>query len=149
MSRRWLALGVACLLGVSACGPKSSAPLSPDSDTEALLKVTNRGGTTIDVIVILNESFAPGGHAANRSAADRIARGMGLSPNLTYGTAAFGFSATIPEARMNGLQRNPRVKYVEIDRIASIPHPVTQVPKKCEKNPNGPGCGGGYLRGRH
>lgn len=143
MSRRGLALGVACLLGVSACGPESNAPLSPDSDTEALLKVTNRGGATIDVIVILNESFAPGGHAANRAAADRIARGLGLSPKLTYGTAAFGFSATIPEARLNGLQRNPQIKYVEIDRIASIPRPVTQAPKKCKVDPTGPGCGGG------
>ncbi len=143
MSRRLLALGVACLLGVSACGPDSNTPLSPDSDTDALLRATSRGGATVDVIVILNESFAPGGHAANRATADRIARGLGLSPKLTYGTAAFGFSATIPEARLNGLRRNPQVNYVEIDRIASIPRPVTQAPKKCEKNPNGPGCGGG------
>ena len=91
MSRRWLALGVACLLGVSACGPDSNTPMNPESDSETLLKVTNRGGATIDVIVILNESFAPGGHAANRAAADRIARCLGLSPKLTYGTAAFGF----------------------------------------------------------
>lgn len=143
MSRRWLAFGTVFWLGMTACGPDSNPPLSPDSNTEAQFKVSSRGGATVDVIVILDESFAPGGHAANRAAAGRIANGLGLTPKLTYGTAAFGFSATIPEARLNGLRRNPQVKYVEIDRIASIPRPVTQAPKKCEKKPNGPGCGGG------
>ena len=36
------------------------------------------------------------------------------------GTAAYGFSATIPEGRLNGLRRNPQVKYVEIDGIADV-----------------------------
>lgn len=142
MKHRLLALGVACLVGAGGCGPDSNAPLSPESDTESQLKLRDRGGAAVDVIVILEESFAPGGHAANRAAADRIGRGLGLSPKLTYGTAAFGFSATIPEARLNGLQRNPQVKYVELDQIASIPRPVTQAPKFCNNpaNADHPAC---------
>jgi hypothetical protein len=143
MFRRLLALGIVGLLATAACGPDSSPPLSPDVDTEAQLKVTSRGGATVDVIVILDKAFAPGGHAANRVAADRIGRGLGFTPTLTYGTAAFGFSATIPEARLNGLRRNPQVKYVELDGIASIPRPITQAPKFCGSNPNHPACGGG------
>jgi subtilisin family serine protease len=141
-------LGLLGLLAVAACAPDSNPLLSPEADVEAQLKSTARNNSTVDVIVILDETFAPGGHAANQAEAGRIARGLGLSPKFTYGTAAYGFSATIPEARLNGLRRNPQVAYVEIDRIASIPRPVAQAPKFCTNpaNADHPACapdGGG------
>ena len=71
-------------------------------------------------IVVLNETFAPGGHAANQARAAEIARGHGLDVYKTYGTAIFGFAAVIPEGRLSALQRDPRVKYVAQDLVRTI-----------------------------
>lgn len=71
-------------------------------------------------IVVLKPEFAPGGHAANQARAAEIARGLGLSPRFTYGTALFGFAATIPEGRLNGIRRDPRVAYVDADAVVTI-----------------------------
>jgi subtilisin family serine protease len=133
------------LLTVGACAPDSVPLLSPEADVEAQLRSAASNGSTVDVIVILDEAFAPGGHASNRAAADRFARGLGFSPVHTYGTAAFGFSATIPAARLNGLRRNPQVSLVEIDQIASIPRPGAQAPRFCSDpaNADHPACSDG------
>lgn len=71
-------------------------------------------------IVVLKERAAPGGHAANQARAAEIARGFGLSAEKTYGSALFGFAASIPEGRLNALKRDPRVAYVEADQVVSI-----------------------------
>ena len=110
-SRITLVFGFIGVLAMAACSPDSNPLLSPEADVEAQLKSSARNNSTVDVIVILDDAFAPGGHAANQAEAGRVARGLGLSPKLTYGTAAYGFSATIPEGRLNGLRRNPQVKY--------------------------------------
>lgn len=78
------------------------------------------GAPTADVIVVLNETFAPGGHAANRAAARSIAAELGVTPGHAYGAALFGFSATVPEGRLAALARDPRVAYVERDGVATI-----------------------------
>jgi subtilisin len=95
----------------------------------------------LDVIVVLDAAHAPGGHAANRSQAAGIARNMGFAARHAYGTALFGFAARIPEGRLNALQRDPRVAYVDLDRQVSLPVPRTAGPRKCVNNPDAPGCG--------
>ena len=95
----------------------------------------------LDVIVVLDAAHAPGGHAANRSQAAGIARSMGFAARHAYGAALFGFAARIPEGRLNALQRDPRVAYVDLDRQVSLPVPRTAGPRKCVNNPDAPGCG--------
>ncbi len=72
-------------------------------------------GDTIDVIVALDDGAAPGGHEANKARAAQIAREHGVEPSQTYGTALFGFAASVPQARLNGLRNDPRVDYVDRD----------------------------------
>jgi subtilisin len=74
------------------------------------------GSRSIDVIVVLEPESAPGGHAENRSAAAGIARSLGVEATATWGTALFGFTAPIPEGRLEAFRNDPRVAYVEMDR---------------------------------
>lgn len=83
----------------------------------------SRGAATVDVIVALNPGFAPGAHAANQARAAEFARGLGVAPTHAYGTALFGFAATVPEGRLNALRNDPRVDYVDFDAPVSIPTP--------------------------
>ncbi|MGD8380042.1 MAG: S8 family serine peptidase [Gammaproteobacteria bacterium] len=68
----------------------------------------------VNVIVSLK---APAGRAAaaNRMAAADFARHNGFQPTHTYGAVFSGFSASIPEGRLNGLRHNPRVLSVSFD----------------------------------
>lgn len=100
------------------------------------------GGQTVDVIVALDPGFGPGGHAANKARAAEIAQGLGLSPRFTYGTALFGFAASVPSGRLAALERDPRVRYVEADGVASIPMPRAAAPPWCPDNPTHPACSG-------
>ncbi len=100
-------------------------------------------GRFLDVIVVLDSKAAPGSHAANQTAAARIAASLGVRARHTYGTALFGFAGRIPEGRLNGLRRDPRVAYVEIDRPVSIPIPRTAKKPNCEVDPSHPSCSGG------
>lgn len=98
------------------------------------------GDRLLDVIVVMDEATAPGGHGANHAAAAAFARGLGVNPRHSYGTVLFGFAASVPEAVMDALENNPRVDYVELDRIA-----FASAPKHCdnEVNANHPSCKGG------
>jgi subtilisin len=110
-----LALFTAGALALAGCQDTSSPTVL---ESEASL---NRSGGTVDVIVVLNDNFAPGAHAANQSRAGEIARDLGITPHFAYGTALFGFAATIPEGRLNALRNDPRVSHVEMDATVSIP----------------------------
>lgn len=68
-----------------------------------------------NVIVVLKRQYAPGAHAVNKARAAEIARGLGLAPAYTYGTALFGFAATVPQGRLAALQRDRRVEQVSAD----------------------------------
>ena len=89
-------------------------PVAPDR-TAALAPAA-----TSDFIVVLDASLAPGGHAANRARAAEVARGLGVEPRLTYGTALYGFAGSVPAGRIEALRRDPRVAFVEPDGIHSI-----------------------------
>ena len=97
---------------IASCG-ETPVPTSP-SKTELALS-----GST-DVIVVLHRGFAPGERAANHARAAAVAQEFGFAPRHTYGTALFGFSATVPAARLGALRRDPRVASVELDEIHLI-----------------------------
>lgn len=82
-------------------------------------------GTTVDLIVVLDDAYAPGGHAANQQRAAEVARSHGLQPSHTYGSALFGFAASVPEGRLEGLERDPRVSSVQEDGVLhALTHPT-------------------------
>ena len=93
----------------------------------------SRSGGTVDVIVVLKSEFAPGAHAANAARAEEIARGLGLTPRHAYGSALFGFAASVPEGRLNALRNDPRVDFVDFDAPVWLP----------ERTMARPGSGGG------
>jgi len=116
--RRTLPLALTAAVAVAACQDTSS-PASPDLAPPAAESPAT-STRTVDVIVPLDRDFAPGGHEANQRAAEAVARSLGLSPSHAYGTALYGFAATIPEGRLNGLRNDPRVAAVEVDQIATV-----------------------------
>src|SRR5215210_752354 len=64
-------------------------------------------------IVVLNDAVPDPGWAAST-----IARRHGLGIGFVYGHALKGFSATVPEARLDEVRSDGRVAYVEPDRTA-------------------------------
>jgi len=109
-------------------------PLSPSGD--AVLSPSGPG--TVNVIVVLKAQRAPSTRAENRGRAADIAQELGFESRHTYGAALYGFSATIPEARLNGLRADPRVAYVDFDRPVRVPALIDN---------NGKGQGGGKPGG--
>jgi subtilisin len=97
------------VFSIASCS-ESPVPTSPSETGLAL------SGTT-DVIVVLDRGFAPAERAAKHARAADIAREFGLTPRHTYGTALYGFSATVPAARLNALRGDPRVASVELDEV--------------------------------
>ncbi len=93
------------------------------------------GNGQVDVIVKLKSSSAAGEHFANKGQAKKMAATLGLSAKHTFGSAIFGFSASVPEARLKSLQNHPLVESVEIDVVHKLPEPEVQRGK--------PGGGGG------
>jgi subtilisin len=85
----------------------------------------SRGGPGhVDVIVVMDPTLAVGRGEPNRARAIEFAQGLGLAPVHAYGTALFGFSATIPSARLAELRGHPGILHVELDGRVSIPEPV-------------------------
>lgn len=118
-------LATLSVLALVAC--QGDAPLPTEGPRFA------RGGpTAVDVVVVLSAGLAPGGHAANQAAAAAIAREFGVAATGTFGTALFGFAATVSEDQLAALAADPRVAYVQRDRVFTI-----QVQDSC------PVCGGG------
>jgi subtilisin len=94
-----------------------------------------RAAQLVDVVVVLHEAYAPGGHVANQGRAAEIAGELGATATRTYGTALFGFAAAVPEGRIAALARDPRVAYVQRER-------VFQVGALVQGRPGGGGGGG-------
>lgn len=125
---------------VSACQDTTTpTSLTPD------FQVT---GPEVSVVVLLDESFAGRGHAANRSRAAEMARGMGVTPTHTYGTALFGFAASVLPGRINALRRDPRVRSVQLDGMASASPLGTSPRFGASANGRGNGNGGGKGGGK-
>jgi len=85
----------------------------------------------VDVIVSLNDGGPATEHAANRAEAANFAASFGVQANRVYGAALTGFSASVPEARLDALRDHPRVNSVTMNGR------VTTMQGNC------PHCGGG------
>lgn len=92
----------------------------------------------VDVIVSLDVDHRLQAASANRAMAAEVAGGHGVAANRTFGNVFSGFSARVPEARLDALKNDPLVASVTIDQ------PVWAF-QSC-KSPNTPPCeddGGG------
>jgi subtilisin len=85
------------------------------------LPVPGTDDSSVDVIVTLDPRLAVGDHGARQGQAAQVARALGLQPRRAYGTALFGFVATVPRGRLEALARDPRVLHVEPDARVSVP----------------------------
>jgi subtilisin family serine protease len=104
-----LSVLAAAVVVLAAC----QEPNSPTtSNVPELAKVAS---SDTNVIVLLKKEYAPGSHAMNKGRAEQVARGFGLAPTHTYGTALFGFAASVPRGRLAALERDPRVQLVSAD----------------------------------
>ena len=77
--------------------------------------------TTFDVIVKLKPQLKVAGHANNKSNAKNLAANMGVgSVKFSYGSAFFGFAASVTEGRLEALRNNPNVASVEFDEVKTV-----------------------------
>lgn len=94
----------------------------------------------VDVIVVLKSPPSPGRAAENKSAAEGVARDLGLAPSRSYGRVLYGFAASVPQGRLSALLNDPRVDYINYDQEVAIPPPAFDVARG---KPGGGGGGGG------
>lgn len=71
-------------------------------------------------IVVLNPTndafeFERGARSDNREQAEAVAEEYDITPAHTYGSALFGFAATVPERVMEELRADDRVQYIDDD----------------------------------
>lgn len=111
--RRNAALSLAALgLVLAACGEAVTPTATPAPDQADARQER--------VIVV----FRDGVNDVPGLARALVAQGGG-DLHFTYGTALKGMAATLPEAALDGIRRNPNVAYVETDAVAVL-HQVTQ-----------------------
>ena len=106
-----MSLALLVPLAFSGCADRDTL-LTPDFDPSLSLS-----GDWVNVIVLLDPASGPGKGAANRAAAANVAAAFGITPRHTYGTAVFGFAATVPPTAAQALARNPRVLRVEPEGV--------------------------------
>jgi len=140
ISGRRIAVSTAVVLLATAC---ADSPTATDADPSFHV-----GGQNVSVVVTLDETFAESGipvsgvaHSRNKDRAAELAGQMGVSATRTYGTALFGFAANVPEGRIEALRRDPRVRSVELDGMASAPDSWTRAPV-FQRGPASNGRGG-------
>ncbi len=66
--------------------------------------------SAVDVIVVLEDVANP----------SDVARDHRVNPTYVYEHALTGFAASIPEARLRGLENDPRVRYLELDQVVTV-----------------------------
>ena len=120
-------LSLSFVAALSACGD-APEPVAPDGSIAALSeRVTNRY-----VVVFTDEVRDVRGVAAE------LARGNGFGLQRIREHAARGFTAVIPQGKVEAVRSDPRVRAVIPDRVVSLPRPI-----EVRARPGGGGGGGG------
>jgi len=104
------------------------------------------GKRSLDVIVKLKPNNEISTHQDKRNAAKNMARQLGFSAKHAYGSALYGFAATIPEGRLQSLRNNPHVASVEIDQMMRIPDTIAAKPSKGGQESQPQTASWGYSR---
>lgn len=114
-----LALAVVALTACADTGPTAPAA---DTDLAPFTPVIGSSAVLGSYIVVLKDDADP---------RDAMAR-TGATPTYIYESSIRGFAATLSEAQLNEVRRNPNVAYVEMDRIHQFAPPCG--------TPNGGSC---------
>ena len=110
----WLkrALLSAAILGVVASAPAEAQNSGRQGGPRHVVQVKPGQVIPGQYIVVLRADVADPGAVASE-----MARAHGLQLRHVYSAALKGFSATVPEAALTGLRRDPRVDYIEADQV--------------------------------
>ncbi|WP_022939778.1 S8 family peptidase [Psychromonas hadalis] len=97
----------------------------------------------IKVIVVLNDNYNIDKGKNKRNQASNIALSMGLKAKHSFGNVLYGFSTNLSHKRLATLSNDPRIKYIEVDKLQHFPLRPNKTLKapRCTDNPTGPGCG--------
>lgn len=130
-----LTLVLLVVVFVASCSePDTFVPTAPDADLSARARAD---GAPI-YLVMLEDDVAdvPG-------VARGLSRASGVAPRFVW-TAIKGFSAPIPDHRLEAVRNDPRVKLVAKDRPVALIAPIVRpkAPPWCGSNPSHPACGG-------
>ena len=113
MARKFWFVFVVLALVLASSVPAQAAATRPDAP---ILGADSPSAIPGRYIVV----FKAGAAADAVNAAAAQAAGMGGSLHFTYSAALSGFAASLPEAALNGLRRNPNIEYIEVDQTISI-----------------------------
>lgn len=135
MSGRFVAVALgAALIALSTAALADPGGGNGRADGGQAIPLRPSGPIPGQYIVVLKDDVA---NAA--AAAQGLARAHGLRLGFVYGRALKGFSAQVPERALAGLQRDPRVAYIEADQWAqtnaqSLPTGIARI--FADANPN-------------
>ena len=109
-----------CAVFFASCSDRPTNTITSNNDVSGAPSSLSKSTVAQDqipdqYIVVLNDDVRNVPDVAND-----MARAHGLSRGFTYQHTIKGFSAMVPAGRLNALARDPRVKYVEPDRVVSI-----------------------------
>ena len=81
-------------------------------------------------IVVLNEKYAASNLLADETAllVNDLASDYGASVDKTYSSALKGFSAQMSQSAVSAISTDPRVRYIEPDRMMSVSSSQTNAP---------------------
>ena len=108
IKRGFLPLAILGLLFTDAA--QAQAPVEPldMGMADEMIPTAPSGVVPGQFIIVLNDDVTN-----VRGAAAEMARAHGLGIQFIYTSALKGFAATVPEGRLNALERDPRIAYVE------------------------------------
>lgn len=124
-SRLYLLFALALLF--SACSDEAGDPVSADDPSQGESPTFAKADGSIDLtdryIVVFKE-----GVGNPDIIVDELTRGKNVKVHYRYRYAIKGFAATIPEAALEGISRNPMVEYIEPDGIVTAGATQTNPP---------------------
>lgn len=132
--KRFTALTITAVLAASCSDSEKTATTAPDV-TLAARGVAN--GAPIYLVMLHDDvTDVPG-------VVRGLSRASGLTPRFVW-QAVNGFSAPIPDGRLEAVRNDPRVKLVARDGPVALIKPIVspKVPPWCGSNPGHPACSG-------
>jgi subtilisin family serine protease len=114
MKRGFLSLAIFGLLAAAPAQAQKGPPVDMGMADE-MRPVAPSGAVPGQYIIVLNEDVTN-----VRGVAAEMARDHGLGIQFIYTNALRGFAAQVPEGRLQALERDPRVDYIEQDQWGGI-----------------------------
>ncbi len=106
---------LALLAGGSPEAQAKDVPIVDMGMADEMMPSNPGGAVPGQYIIVLNDDVTN-----VRGAAAEMARTHGLGVQFIYTSALKGFAATVPEGRLNALERDPRIDYIEQDQWGGI-----------------------------